>query len=74
MKLLPLALLTLVLASVGCVQRLVSYTDGVPTDNETGIPAISVDEFAKEQGMTRKEARDFFRKAQEEMDAATPKK
>jgi len=74
MKGLYLASLALILAAAGCQDRQFLNTGVGPDGNETGMPAVSVDEFAREQGMTRKEAQKFFSKAHEELTAATPAK
>ena len=74
MKRMSLALLTLVLTAAGCQDRQFLNTGVGPNGNETGMPAVSIDEFAQQQGISRQESRDYFLKAQEELAAAAPAK
>ena len=74
MKLVSLAVLTLVLASVGCMQRLVGYRDVGPGGREAGMPTVSIDEFAQQQGISRQQARDYFQEAQKELTRVAPAK
>ena len=66
MKLSSLAPLLLLVATAGCQDR--AFLSAGRDGSQTEMPTVSVGQFAKEQGMSRREAQKFLQKAREEID------
>ncbi|MBN2475943.1 MAG: hypothetical protein JXB62_15130 [Pirellulales bacterium] len=69
MKRLFFALITLLSPlATGCQNPAFVNVGQTPNGTEAGIPEVSLKEFAKQQGISRREARQVLIKAKEEME------